>query len=805
LLRGARQDASHIYVQGILPPPFFSINRMRLVPKLFILYVASIAAGIAASGDVCAQSEADAINAPLAAPPVITISAASQPGAELPVRLLPYTVQGIDSDSVRRSQGQETSEIMNRHLAGVTLSNAQGNPLQQEVQYRGFSATPQLGGSQGISVYLDGVLINELFGDTVNWDLLPKNGIANLSLLSGANPVFGLNTLGGAIDIHTKTGFDTVGSHAELGTGSFGRTTSNFETGGHDERWGYYIQASHLHERGWRDLSPSDVNNVLASSSWRWDSGSADLRLAHTESSLSGNGAAPVDELAVRRSAVFTAPDRTNNRLDGITLNASQDWGSQTRLAGTLYERQVRTLAYNGDQSSFKQCSDDASVLCEDDGTRVRDQHGKPAAASYDAIANLGVRAQHSHGATMQMTDKAPLLGLRNQLVLGADLARGSVDYHSQLALAHMTYPTDLPIGSFIADDTGLTVPEHALSVNVTDYRYGAYLSDTLELTPQWALTAAARYNSSRTMLQDNSGLHPELDGDHRYHRLNPALGATYQWSPSINLFAGYSEATRVPTPVELSCADPTAPCLLPNDFVADPELKQVVAKSWEAGVRGKLGDLDLHWQASLFRTKNVNDILFQATGGAQSNRGFYANVGDTRRQGLQLSLNGHTDGGRLDWFMNYTYLDATFQTPFDEVSANHPDADPVTGLIHVSRGNRIPGLPSNAFKAGIERRFDHGLSLGTDMIYNSGQYLRGDEANLMGKTAGYPVFNLHGRYQIDTHMALLLHLDNALNRRYATFGTLGDPTSVMPASSNPRFVSLGAPRSAAISLSVDL
>ena len=142
---------------------------------------------------------------------------------------------------------------MNRHLAGVTINGAQGNPLQPDVQFRGFTATPLLGGSEGMSVYLDGVRVNEVFGDTVNWDLIPTDAIERMSLLAGANPVFGLNTLGGAISIQTKTGFSDPGTRCRVYGGSFGRTDTTFETAGHAGPWGWYLMGNRFDEDGWRD------------------------------------------------------------------------------------------------------------------------------------------------------------------------------------------------------------------------------------------------------------------------------------------------------------------------------------------------------------------------------------------------------------------------------------------------------------------------------------------------------------------------------------------------------------------------
>jgi iron complex outermembrane receptor protein len=640
-------------------------------------------------------------------PTIEVIGVTPAQGAQLPLNLTPYSVQGVDADELAKSQTLGLTDYMNRHLAGVTINAAQGNPLQPDLQFRGFTATPLLGGSEGIAVYVDGVRVNEVFGDTTNWDLIPQQGISRMSLLSGANPVFGLNTLGGAIDITSKNGFTDTGSQAQFLTGSYGRNATTAQSGGNNGSWGYYLLANHFEEHGWRDLSGSNAKNFLGTLSWRGDKGSFDLHLAHAETDLTGNGTAPIQELALRPQSVFTAPDLTRNFMTGITGQATYNFSDDTLLSATLFGRQVNARAYNGDISNFHACADDANHLCNDDGSSVLDQHGNRLSSDYDAINNIGVRKQRSHGGSLQLVFRQPLWGLENQFVAGLDVDHGRLNYSSVLEAAMLQPDPHAPYSTVTSADSGVYVPDHALSLHVSDINAGVYFTDTLSLSAQWALTASGRYNHTHTVIQDTSGLNPDLDGNHGFHRFNPGLGTTYQWSPAINFYAGYSESTRAPTPVELTCASPSAPCLLPNDFVSDPDLKQVVAKSWEIGLRGKLGSRgsagSMHWDVGLFRTTNVNDIQFQATGGAQSNQGFYANVGDTRRQGLQALLSGKWLDNRLDWFASYTWLAATFRTPFDEVSANNPHADPGTGLIRVRRGDRIPGLPKQVFKLGAD------------------------------------------------------------------------------------------------------
>lgn len=719
-------------------------------------------------------------------------------GAQLPQNLMPYSVQTIGTDDLKKAQTVNITDYMNRHLAGVTINSAQGNPLQPDLQFRGFTATPLLGGSEGISVYVDGVRVNEVFGDTVNWDLIPQESISRTSLISGANPVFGLNTLGGAIDITTKNGFTDPGTTAQFMTGSYGRNETTVQSGGNNGSWGYYVLANHFEEHGWRDLSGSNAKNFLGTLSWRGDKATFDLHLSHAETELNGNGTAPVEELALRRASVFTAPDITQNNLSGVTANGTYQFNEDTSLAATVFGRQVNTRAYNGDDSNFDECDDDDDFLCNGDGSPVIDQNGNRLPSEYNAINNIGVRKQRSYGGSLQAVFKQPLFGMDNQFVAGFDYDHGRLNYSSVLEAAVLEPdPNGNPYSTITSENSGIYVPFDALRTHVTDVNEGVYFTDTLSLTDQWAITASGRYNHTHTVIQDLSGFNPDLNGDHSFHRFNPALGTTFQWSPAINFYGGYSESTRAPTPVELTCASPTAPCLLPNDFVSDPSLKQVVAKSWEAGLRGKLGgsDSSLRWDVGVYRTTNVQDILFQTTGGAQSNEGFFANVGDTRRQGVQAVLSGKLFNGRMDWYANYTYLDATFQTSFDEVSANNPAADPDTGLVHVRRGDRIPSLAKNAFKAGIDFAVTPNFSLGGDMVANSGQYLRGDESNDVGQVAGYAVFNLHASYRINQHLSFSAHIDNVFDRDYANFGTLGDATDVFPAFTNGRFLSPSAPR----------
>ena len=750
------------------------------------------------AGDPNASSELDTIK---------VIGITPQQGAELPESAIPYNVQTTTAGQLDRSQTFNITDYMNRNLTGVTINSAQSNPLQPNLQFRGFTASPLLGGSEGVSVYVDGVRVNEVFGDSVNWDLIPEEIISTMSVISGANPVYGLNTLGGAIEITTRNGFTDPALHIQSTDGSWGRDETSIQGGGNNGTWGWYGVADHFEERGWRDYSNSNANNFLATGSYRSGSAALDLHLAHAESTLNGNGASPLDSVAIRPQAVFTAPDRTQNYYDLINLQGRYKFNDGSVLSGTLFGRQVNTRSYNGDATDFNACDDDpefpmrrrrpSRARPERQSPRHRlqrhQQHRRAQAAQLGWFAAMGLQAaavRHGqpvrHGTRLRRRPRQLFLDRRS---LAPDRRR--------LAAAEFDHP------SRFRRVRARRGPAHSRDRSHRRFVRHRYAEPDRQ-------TRAHRVRALQPHPRDDERSQRRRS---RFERRSSLLAAQSRHRARVSselvaqLYGGYNESTRAPTAVELACASPDAPCKLPNEFVADPDLKQVVAKNWEAGVRGSFdGGVfgPTRWKAGLFRTTNDDDIIFQATGGAQSNEGFFANVGRTRRQGVESSIAGKMFDNRLDWFANYTYLDATFRTPFEEISANHPDADPDTGLIQVVKGDRLPGLPRNAFKFGLDYALSPQLTVGGDMMINSAQYYRGDEANLLPPLGGFAVVNLRAVYRVIPHVSLFARVQNLFDRRYSDFGVIGNASTVLPQFTDPRLVSPGAPRAQWIGVSID-
>jgi outer membrane receptor protein involved in Fe transport len=747
---------------------------------------------VAASLAVAAAAEAQP-------PPleVIDVIGTTPLGAELDTDRIASNVQTATAEELRERGALDLAEFMNRGLGSVFVNEAQSNPLQPDVQYRGFVGSPLLGLPQGLAVYQDGVRINEPFGDTVSWALLPESAIESLALVPGSNPLFGLNALGGAIAVRTKDGFSAPGTRAELLMGSFDRIGVQAETGGAvGDDFGYFVTASHLEENGWRDYSPTDAQQLFGKITTRGDDSRVDVSLTHVSTELVGNGAAPEDLLEQRRSEIFTRPDITENRLTLISVSGEQEVSSTTTLRGNLYVRSSDISTLNGDDSDFEECEDTPGFICEEDGDDEElalDEDGEPIAADDElegATVNRTDTEQNGGGFALQADFAGTLGGRDNLFTIGVARDQADVRFGASTELGALDDTREaIPGGVFV----GEAFTELETETTTT----GFYLSDAFSLGERATLTVSGRWNSTHVVLEDQ--LDDDLNGDHRFQRFNPAVGLTVDGA-AITFYAGYSEANRAPSPVELTCADENDPCRLPNAFVADPPLEQVVAKTLEAGVRGALGDGG-RWHAGLFHTTNDDDILF-ISAGALTNQGFFDNVGETRRAGVELNAAG-TLGDRLGWSVDYTYLDATFRENFTVASVNHPAAD--EGEIGVEAGDRLPLTPEHLLKAGVRFAPSDDFTLGADLQWASEQFVRGDEGNLAEELEGYTVLNVRAEYRFGRNVRAFASIENLLDEEYATFGVFGEADDVLGDDfDEPLFVSPAAPRAVYFGLRVD-
>ncbi len=733
------------------------------------------------------------------------VGAAPLPGLGIDRRLLPYPVQTASGREIGQGGGTSLNEFMSRTMNGVNANEVSGSPLQNDITYRGYRASPVLGSAQGMSVFLDGVRVNEPFGDVVNWDMIPEAAIGKLLLVPGANPLFGLNTLGGALALSTKSGRSHAGVQAEASTGSNGRRRADLAAGAKwGEGWHGFAAATAFRDAGWRDESAGRMENALLKLGRSGQATDWQITVLGGRSSLLGNGLLPDGLYRDKRRAAYTFPDQTRNRLLQAMFNAEHRIDAVTELAATAYARHSRRDSVNGDVSEdygnyVEDCHEgfgaDGAAVDGGDCALTRTQ----GAALHPGVLNTTRTRQRGEGASVN----ASALRAGHRIDAGAtfDASRSAFAQFEQLATINAAR-------GVLADPREEAVP--ASSVVGRSRAWGLYAADTWTPVHGTSITGSVRFNHARVANTLTTERGPQAPESFAYRRFNPALGIAHDAAPGLTVFVNAAQGNRVPTVIELGCADPAQPCRLPVGLQSDPYLKQVVARTLEAGLRWQRGGTAA--SASFYRTRNRDDILFFSSG--PTRQGYFANFERTRHQGADLDW--RRSAGAFSARLGYSFLQAVY----DAGGALFTGAR----TVRVVRGTRLAGLPRHTLKLGVEWTARPALTFGLDAQAVSRLPAQGNEDGLAGdpevgeaphaadwSTRGYAVLNLRATWQPSPRWTLSVRVNNALDRRYETYGAvaadlfpggrLAAPHDGPVEARQARFVAPGSPRTLAANL----
>ena len=732
-------------------------------------------------------------------PEIEVVGTSLLPGLEIEKEKLPYEVRSLQSENLGNETSLGIADVMNQYIPGVFTNEVQGSPYQGDVTYRGFRASSILGAAQGLSVYIDGIRINEPFGDVVNWDMIPEFALDNISLIPGSNPMYGLNTLGGALSLTTKSGLSHPGKVARVSFGSFSRKKLDISLAGKFSAGSggdYFISASHFDESGWRDYSDGKISNIFGKANKNTDFGSVGIMTYFGDSDLLGNGLLPSTNFGVgddvgeiresglyeaRRQAVYSHPDQTKNEVGLISLNFQNYLDDDTQLNGLIYHRYGRQKRLGGDvEAEFESDENEWEFEGEFNNSKTR---------------------QNSSGFGLNFSKILD----NHQITTGVTFDQSSVSYHA-------TETEDCEVNSIrkvICDDDSET--EDSAKVSGKSKTYSLFASDTTEVSGGIFVTGSLRYNHSKventlsTPAEGIEELVAQPKESFNYSKLNPALGISAKLDNGLNLFANASQGNRVPTVIELGCADKDNPCLLPTGLQADPFLEQVISRTYEIGARGRIGQG--FGIISIYNTDNKDDIIFVSTD-VNSGQGFFTNFGKTRNQGVDLQIVQKFNHIKIT--SNYSYLEATYEE---------------SGLLFGERsvqalpGMRIPGIPENVFRLGVDWTPQDDLKIGLTFMATSDLITQGNEDGQIGgdddvitrdaSVDGYQLVNLNMRYERSENLTIFTRVTNLFDEKYETYGAMAE--SVFNKNGNfvgddegptvNRFVAPGAPRGVFVGL----
>jgi outer membrane receptor protein involved in Fe transport len=745
---------------------------------------------------------------------------------DVPLSDVPLPVQTLTSQTLEDTNAIDLTDAMKRRLNGVYVNENQNNLFQPDINYRGYTASPLVGAPAGLSVYLDGVRQNQPFGDVVQWDLIPKIAINTMELIPGSNPVYGLNTLGGAISVQTKSGLTNSGFSVSGYGGNFGRRAVEGEYGGNHGPWNWFAAGTLFHEDGWRALSPSSVKQSFAKLGYNTANTIVSVSGGYAINNLTGNGTQ--DFRAINRTvglnhgynSVYTIPDTTYQHQPFLTINATHAMSHSVSFNANAYIRYTRTDTINGDanddsfdQSLYTLSTADKNALtaagipfpttpitpantpfpylrCIAASLELNaGEEGEPAEKCTGVDTNT-VNRQHAYGVTGALSWNTT----HNKLSIGAGFDQGGLTFVqlSQWGYLNADGRSVTRVDSFNdgseQDDDG-TLDDNRVNLHGVATTPSFYVTDTLNVG-NWVINAGGRYNhteiNNTDRLPSTPSGRPGLTADNTFQRFNPTAGIVYKTS-LLNAYFNYGESSRAPTSTELGCADPDFPCSLPNALVSDPPLKQVVARTFEFGVRGN-PDGRYRWSAGYFHTINYDDLLFVAS--QQTGFGYFQNFGKTRRQGIEASALAHLR--KMDAGIEYTFLQATYQSTevvgsgSNSTNSNALDGEKgVTdgGNITIVPGDKIPQVPEHMFKAYTDYHPLKKLGISADLQAIGSSFVKGNENNLhqpdgqyylgSGKVPSYAVVNLGASYTFNSHFELFAQMNNLFNKRYYTTGQL--------------------------------
>ena len=732
-----------------------------------------------------------------ATPPPIEVSAAPIVPTGIDLAAAPAASQTLGGAALEPNGTPDPLAALNQQAAGVSLQNAAANPYQPNLVYHGFDLSSLQGTPQGLAVYVNGMRFNQAFGDTLDWELLAPLAIADLTI-EDANPAFGLNALGGALVVRMKNGFDDPGGRVDISGGSFGRIGATAEYGRQSGDWAVYGAATERHEAGWRDDQSSDIQDFYGDLGARLPGSEFHVSIIVAHAVLNGPGTAPVQLIAADPAAQYTAPNLIANQYARLSASLDHMIGAHDSLRALAYYDYFRQRVANGNAPNDLPCVGNPGFLCQDGGTGAPSTTtgGTPipnfTGNAYYSELDQQTTVTNGYGASLILTDRRHLSGHANRLVAGFEFDGAQTGFGGAGLIGGITPVSRIFIGPGVTiDEPGTNIP---VSVAIGNAAYGAYLADTFHVTAKLALSASARVNLAVVDLTDREG--GALSGYHTFLHVNPAIGASYQLTPLLRVYAGYSEANRAPTPAELSCAGPADACSLANFFVADPSLKQVVAHRFEAGLAGEFllpHGASLRYDLDWYRTMLSDDIAF-ITAPTQG-RAYFANIGDVLRQGVDLGL--HLDTGPVRAWLLYSHVLATYRNGFTESGGANPYAN-ANGTIAVLPGDHLPGIAADTLRLGFDWQATRRWSIGVSALAVGPSYLYGDSANLDKKLPAYAVLNLITRYRLSPTVELFGTVENLTDQRYYTYGTYTQLGSVQvaqaPGLTNPRSYSLAAP-----------
>ena len=724
------------------------------------------------------------VSAPLAAqdrvPPVPADSVFSLPElrveigrlrtGSVPIAEVPFPVQVIAGSTLRGTTGSSVARALTGS-AGLSFTNQTGSPSQPDVRLRGFALSPIVGVPQGVSVFVDGVRVNEADASQVHLSLIPGAAVDHMELIRGSVGAFGRNSLAGALNIVTRRGQERS-VEMELEGGSFGLLSGTVVASESIGRFDGIVTASYDRSDGWRQLSSTEELSLFAKVGGRGER--TDGWLSYSFASHHLEGAGPLPESWLDGGPL--PPDITDPPDDRRELQYTG--GSGDLFRPVLHFLNGRVERVLGDAWTLQASAYGRLV----DFRQSNDNITEPDALGLTDIRTLGSTAQVTYEPTGSLITTA-----------GVEWTRNDVEIQIR-ALPNKTFPSIIP-----------TTTEH---LETDENNFAAFSEVWWKFRPTVSLYGSLRFDYVKLPVRDL--LDPSGSGLNEFRQFSGGIGLSKTLDGGWSAFASYGRGFRAPVILEVMCADPDDPCQLPFELGPDPPLLPVISDTWQAGFRmtkiRSQAEVTVYWS-------EVRDDIFNVTDLDTPTRGFFTNLDRTRRVGVEASLSlvpfssvPLTVRTAMGWTRATFESEATLSAPFlndDDETGGPPDpGDPTPP--QVEPGDRFPMVPSLTANLGLRYELSE-TAFELTGAWVGGQFLVGDEGNdaTLGKLAGYVLLDVSVERSFRATV-FYLRVTNVLDTDYQTFGILSQNLRG-PTQEVERFLTPGHPAELRIGMKVHL
>lgn len=669
----------------------------------------------------------------VAAPVVVTATRVEENSFDLPV-----AIDVVDMEDIQTGQLQmQLSESLIR-MPGISAQDRTNQAQDPKISTRGFGARSNFG-TRSIRIYVDGIPLTMPDGQGQP-GVVDLSSIRSVEVMRGPFSALYGNSSGGVIHLLSENAPASPVINGTVMFGSFDTKRQILEATGTTENIEYFVSTSNMETDGYRDhdsgqkqaataklkFNISDATKLTALVNWFDQEAEDPLGLTRTEAFSDPEMAAP---------AAITSNTRVYRRHTQAGFNLSHAFNENNTLNVMTYV-----------------------------GTRYNEQYlSIPSTPPVFANGRASIIDRDFWGGDIRWDNKGTLFTMPYNISLGLNYGKMN------------DARTDINADNGVQRPIGATRRLNRDEDNIAS-NFDQYIQGKLSVTDKVDIHAGARHSKVKMKVEDNflTGLGSNGDngGSTEYQKTTPVIGGVWKVTPSFNLYANYGRGFETPTFFELAF-NSTATTATPN-----LSLKPSESSNYEIGAKAFMGD-NTQVNLNIFRINTKDELVVAQNSGGRS---VFANANDSKRTGLELSVDSQFDHN-ISTYFSYTLLNAKYDSDFNS---------PFLGLIE--SGNRIPGTYRSQIYGEIAWKYvPLGFNVAFEGRHNSKVYI--DDINTQ-TAPSYTIFNLRAGFEQNLANWVFkeyLRVENMFDKEYIGSVRINDARPYEPAADRNYLLGLSA------------